>query len=372
MPTSLLAPPAAPSPSAQRRTTWLQLLVGGGVGAVVGFAGFAAITRATSLPTVPIPVPALIAAILGIGFLAILLHELGHVLAGVAAGMRFISLSAGPFRFARTHAGFTFSARNRLNAWGGLAILIPPDGERLRWRLGWTFAGGPFASLLCAAAGVAVAPVGGGPLLTIWTVMHAGICLVTLIPMTSGGFVSDGGQLLALARRDTGGELRAVLGPLVGMSLQGTRPRDLDRVLLSRARSLDGPPILRGAAAAFAAAAAVDRGEPADEHFAAMADVVDALPVGQRQGFVIPIAWYHAEVRGDVELAERWETAGAGGLVDADLRALTRATILWRRGELEAARAEAERGRAAPPGIDLGGRAMVQDQLAALLARLRG
>ena len=172
-------------------------------------------------------------------FVAIGVHEGGHLLGGRLAGFRAYFLLVGPLRLERTVQGWRVGVNGRLSTWGGLAAAAPSDGRRLRHRMALYVAGGPGASLLlgvlCLLGALLLhaTDVGGlaqsegtvslavGLAFLALAILGAGSVLlgvVTLIPGRSGGMYTDGGRLLRLVRG--GRELETEGSP----SAPNTRP----------------------------------------------------------------------------------------------------------------------------------------------------
>jgi hypothetical protein len=179
-----------------------------------------------------LPNPLIYLALAPLIFVAVVLHELGHVIGGLLAGFRFICLAAGPLRVIATAQGIRLGWNRNLDLAGGMATTLPTDGRNLRLRLVAAVGGGPLSSLLFGLAG-------GG--LALWLLPEApdmgavaamaglaglAIFLATISPQQSGGAQSDGGQLLALLRGGSQMELHKLGLEIQASSMQGARPRD--------------------------------------------------------------------------------------------------------------------------------------------------
>jgi len=308
--------------------------------------------------------------LMGLMLLVILVHELGHVAGGLAGGMRFLMLTVGPFRVHRSGDTMRVSFNNSINLWGGVAVMLPLATDRIRRRFALMIGGGPLASLLLAGLGAALFALSTGRLSLLGMVLgiaSAGIFIVTIIPLTAGGFTSAGGQLLALRRSVPGAELRMVISAVAGASLGGTRPRDYDAGLIQHAFELDGPAPMRLITSMLAALRQIDRDEDPSAHFQQIMQHFGELPTGQREGVALWIAWYHAAVRKDHATATAWAEASRGGLVEPIQRDLLEATLAVAAGDRAAAASAAVRGASRTPGIDPGGEQLVR----MLLDRIR-
>jgi len=179
---------------------------------------------------------------------AVLLHELGHVLAGRRRGFRFYWLAVGPFMWKMEAGRLRFRWNTDLNTAGGMALCVPPDDHDLRGRFLAFALGGPLGSLVWAAAALGAyallppAASAAGQVLAAALAISGGISALlaglTLVPMHVGGFSSDGARALTMWRDGPGSQLEiAVLSALV-RSVAGVRPRELPRPGLEAAAAL--------------------------------------------------------------------------------------------------------------------------------------
>lgn len=316
---------------------------------------------------------------------AVVLHELGHLLGGLAGGMRFGMFAAGPARISRASNGRLRVSRHSLrHGVLGFVLMLPDTTRPFAPQYQRLALGGPLASLVCAAAGVALALVFDGPARVHATVFAAWSALVfamTAVPIHINGWETDGAQLLDLARDGRGTQLKGVILGLAGQSLGGTRPRELDRELISRGLALasdSGPGTVAPALAAgihlYAALHADDRDDDAacGHHLAAVGGLAQSMEPAQRAQFAIELA-YHAALAGSPGAARGWLAHAAGGLTEPSDLARADAAIAVAEGEAARARASIAAARAAlPRSIDRGGARWAADCLDRLEARLPG
>lgn len=182
--------------------------------------------------------------------LVLLVHELGHLLAGRLVGFRAFLLIVGPMRLERQASGWSLQLNKSLGLAGGLAGSAPMDSKDLRRRTAIMVAGGPLASFCFAAlAGLALLgfdawppnphiPFGDAllvfPLVT-FVITSTLIGAMTLVPMQTMGMLSDGARLIQLLRDGPLAERDAAIMAIIGHSLSGVRPRDWDPQLLQAA-----------------------------------------------------------------------------------------------------------------------------------------
>ncbi|MET1163375.1 MAG: site-2 protease family protein [Pseudoxanthomonas sp.] len=304
----------------------------------------------------------------------IAVHEAGHLLMGLRQGMRFLLYVVGPFGFVGGGEGIRFRWFFNLGTLGGLAAAMPDPQRPLAMQMKPMVLGGPLASLLLAAAGFAVMAMSEGRLAAyalIVGLLSAAVFVLTALPFRAGGFMSDGMQWLAYRRGGAGMERRARLTALMGMSMAGTRPRDLDEETLRLTlEAADGSEVLTDMGAWFYAYARdLDRGEvaAADAWLAKMADALGAYPDGFRQSIAIELAMHAALHRRDQVEALRWLRSARGGIVDASRRHLAEAaTAVLLGDDATAERSLVEADQRLKQSMDPGFALLSRDQIDAL------
>ena len=363
--------------AASKKPSWKALLAAllmGGAGAACGFLmakfGMEMPLVRASLKTLSawdlLMLPVLIVVVLAI-------HEAGHLAGGMSRGMRFLLFIAGPFGLVRTQEGIRFRWFFNLGTLGGIAAALPKSGQPLKPQLARLIVGGPLASLLLAFAALGLfwlfeGRAGAYALVT--SLLSTAIFLVTAAPFRAGGFMSDGMQLLQLHRDPTMVERRARLISLGGMSMAGTRPRDLDRALLAEAQAMAGKETMCDVGVwLYSYGHALDQGDTtgAGQWLDRIEAVIDDYPDGFRQGIALEIALFEALHRRRLPQAQAWLARGKGGIVDASRRALALAAVealSGRQPQAQAALLQAERqlGR----GMDAGFAKLSVDQIAAI------
>jgi hypothetical protein len=176
--------------------------------------------------------------------LVLFLHELGHALGGWLVNFRLHLLAAGPLRWDRKpEGGGRFSFNRSLSLWGGVAAstadpALAPGLEDLAKRMLVMVAGGPLVSLVSAVAGLGLGwLLVEGParlLLLLFGFTSLTIGAATLVPMSTGGFKSDGQRILELLRGGREAE-RFVANATLGSLAISLRPREWPREIVETA-----------------------------------------------------------------------------------------------------------------------------------------
>jgi hypothetical protein len=162
----------------------------------------------------------------------IALHELGHAVAGSAAGMELRAMGIGPVRWELQGRSWVARYAGWMQGLLGYVFMLPSQRSPVS-RRGYALhiVGGPLMNL--ATAGIcywlmpnALPPGLGNTLwwLTIGSAAYFGV--VNLVPFTTSGTRSDGGQLLDLILAPTHFSQGMQLQQVINMSRDGVRPRD--------------------------------------------------------------------------------------------------------------------------------------------------
>jgi len=206
----------------------------------------------------------------------LLVHELGHLLGGRLVGFRAFLLIIGPMRLERSQAGWAMHLNKEPALYGGMAGSAATDARNLGRRTAVLVAGGPVASAdLALGAGLVLhaldlslrnASASFTSLLSFLalqtlSLVSAAICIVTLVPMQTSGFMTDGARLLRLLRGGPVAERDIAIQAIIGSSLSGVRPRNWDTALINTARELRDGSMFEFIGLQFAQMHAADRGD---------------------------------------------------------------------------------------------------------------
>jgi hypothetical protein len=220
-------------PPAPRSGKWMTLICLA-VGAAIGFAingSFGSLPGINGLLWIPFL------------YIAIAIHELGHLVAGKIAGMAPGGLVVGGFVLMKSgdHWTFRFDARRIFG--GGLAIPQPAKGDFRVAPFAWMVAAGPIASIISTLiCWIAFLKYGSGTGDWIGSCFWASVVgLTSLIPMSAGLNKSDAARLWMLIRQH--GETRAWMAAVAiqAENLNGVLPRDWDSALVDQMLAVAQP-----------------------------------------------------------------------------------------------------------------------------------
>lgn len=365
-----LMPPDALAPRRKSRRAWLVfpfwLVVGGIVGANVG----------SSLREYRLPhLLALFAALILCAWLHLLIHEAGHVLAGLLRGMKVFAVGIGPLRLERTVAGWRVRRTRGIAGIGGFAAMVPAPGHAAgKADHAIYLLGGVTANLVAAAAMIPAALSEHWSMAVAWLFIGVGVLygVINLLPFRSGGWRTDGLNLLALWRNPREAVLHRQIQAIVGSALAGARPRDWPVDMLPTTQPTDDA-VMRRSALLLRLSWALDAGERDASSDAArqLATRYADAPDGVRQNVAIMLATYAAQhARSDVLLAA-WLPLSEGSIFGLDAqRHWLRAELASLRGCVADAMSESALARTALRHVhDEGSRRQLVDYLDALDTR---
>lgn len=302
-------------------------------------------------------------------------HELGHLMGGMAAGFRPLLFMVGPLRVEREGERFRAKLAFKGALFGGLAACAPTDTRDLRRRTLWLIAGGPLASLAGGVLLLALRPLLDPPPVADTLLLATGaisllIWIASAIPMTAGGFYSDGARIIRLVRGGADVEREVACLALIGLTMGGARPREWSRELVAGAAAGEPDTLFGVAGRMYAHAHEMDAGrvEAARAHIRAALAAAEILPPQLRPGLLLQGALFAARVDRDAARARALLERGAGGLMlQVHTRPLVEAALAWAEGDRARAAerldaAEAALAHASDPGNAL----MAADQIAGL------
>jgi len=179
-------------------------------------------------------------------FIAVAVHECGHVAAGLALGMKLRGFVVGPFHWQirRGEWEFRFEPTGVLSV-DGAAGLVHTTIADWRWRDIYMTAAGPFASLLLGTAALwAALNAKGRPWERFWEILaYIGVIslvtfVVNLIPIRPEAHYSDGARILQLLSNGPWADVHRAFSMVTSSLVTPLRPKDFDLPTIQRAAGL--------------------------------------------------------------------------------------------------------------------------------------
>lgn len=256
-----------------------------------------------------------------------LVHETGHLLAGLVAGFRF-----------RTPDSQHFQAGNAF--WLGIAYPRTRDG--LRRRLLILYAGGPLCGLAVATALEFSRDWSQSAAMTRYYVhllaaITALFSLATLLPDTKrNGNFSDGARLLMLIRNDELAARWFAIAELEAARMSGLHPRAWDPAVVACAAALDDDSRDSVAAHWLAWVWANATGDitSASKYLEETLSATDACPPGLRDQLYLEAAIFQAWFRDNPAKARSWAALIRPGSLDRLEMQRLQVALLWAEGKL--------------------------------------
>jgi hypothetical protein len=171
------------------------------------------------------------------------IHELGHMAAGLACGMRLRSFISGPFQW-RVREGkweFKFSAKGLILPEGATGVVSSSGDIQRGQYIAMMSAGslmnlltGVFALMLASRATPA-APIQAGGVLALFGAFSIALAAGNLLPFRTGNCYSDGACLMQLLSRGPWADFHLAVAAIGSSQVSSLRPRDYDILAIQRA-----------------------------------------------------------------------------------------------------------------------------------------
>ena len=279
----------------------------------------------------------IIAVALLLSFAVVALHELGHVLAGLAAGFRIHQVRIGPLLL---HVPFRISRYRGPGAWfsGGVSLL-PINDDRLPVRAMAMVVAGPVANLLSGGA-ILLLPFAKG--FASWLFLCASIAgglVELLVPFGTPTGPSDAKLLLMLLRGREQAERWLALMKLGAELSDGVSPEWLSRGFLAKAVAIrdNSPDTVTGHAFAYAAAFWQNKDTEAAQFLETCLQYSAHASAATREALMSDASVFQARKRKRADLAEQWLDSLPQVAQVPWLRIRAEAGILEARGDVQGA-----------------------------------
>jgi Peptidase family M50 len=239
-----------PPPAAETRRTWKSFALGGVIGVVL------LLLSQNVTPDIHSRLEFAI-SIFAAYYVAVLLHELGHLCATSFADFEFREIAVGPFLLSRRASGFKLRfVAGRLMA-GGHVIGTPRSHDRLRERFRLVVSGGPIATGLLFV-GLTFVPV--TPFTWCLWLWNGILAASSWLPFYAAGSATDAKAILLLTRPGAQSEWFAAILYVMIIDRQGVPPRDWPADVVVKLKS-DGASPPAATARYLAMVHALDVGE---------------------------------------------------------------------------------------------------------------
>ena len=154
-------------------------------------------------------------------FCGVLLHELGHVAAGIAVGFEFRRILAGPWMLTRETCGYSLRFVPNHLLGGGYTLMVPRSPEHLRRRFSVFAAGG---ALTTALLFLPIALLPWGPLTVSLLFANLILACCSWAPLEFRGSYTDAKIIQVLSRQGPAAERLAAVLYLMALDGRGTEP----------------------------------------------------------------------------------------------------------------------------------------------------
>lgn len=285
------------------------LLVGLAVGYLLGSVGLG---QRLGVLLEGIPLWVLLVQLLLANLLVLTLHELGHLLMGLALGNQFALFVVGPLKMWAENGRTRIGLNKDFRLFGGVAATVPRNETRLVQRMAWVAAAGPLTSLLVTAvAGLGLLlPLPPAWLAFLGVLSLSGLfnVLAVTIPDSTSGFLTDRARWQMLRRGGPAAVRWTAVAQLTARALQSQRPRTWDPEVVAQAVALPDGSIddLNGRLYALLYYLDTNQIEAAGAQLDALLADVDALPALMRPAIFVEAAYFFARFRRDAAAARAW------------------------------------------------------------------
>jgi hypothetical protein len=137
-------------------------------------------------------------------WLAITIHELGHIIFGKIVGFEFVSFTIGPIKVEKNLEGIKLKENTEWGLAGGMTMMMPPlvKKEEIRKKKILYSAGGPIFSLVFSLIGLIIYSQVNHVVPLYFSIINVAIFVATIIPTGKGGMASDGYFIFSLIKND--------------------------------------------------------------------------------------------------------------------------------------------------------------------------
>lgn len=176
--------------------------------------------------------------------LHVILHEAGHLLAGILTGYKFVSFRIGTFVWIKNKEGKLEFKRMKIQGTGGQCLMCPPEveTEKCPYKLYHLFGG--LTNLILGTMGIILALILPQNIVTFilceeFGVIGIALGLTNLIPCKNGGMQNDGYNLLDLGHNVTAKKCMNLVLTMNALITIADSYADLPDGLVNELKSID-------------------------------------------------------------------------------------------------------------------------------------
>jgi len=264
---------------------------------------------------------ALTAGTVLVPLLVLAVHEAGHLVGGWLRGFRFQLFAVGPLMLTRSDHGIQMQLHTHWALYGGIALALPASSGDSSPSLdpsseAWMVAGGPAMSFLLGVGALAgawalgftnAARLSAAGALYYVGFSSLGVGLVTLIPATTSGFLTDGARLWRFWKGHPAAERDAAVFALTAASAT-RRPRNWSPDLIAQATSVEDETMYDASAhlLAYQHYLDVENLPAAQTALQDALDRYDRYPAPLQPTLTAEAAFFEGAVRADADAAATW------------------------------------------------------------------
>jgi hypothetical protein len=335
-------------------------------------------------------------ALFFISLLSIFVHELGHLIAALATGLRVTLFASWPLMVVQTGRGFQLRHFNLPSPMLGLVAAFPRNVRHLAWKRGLYLCGGPMFSLLAAIGSLTLAyavqesefnlgsrgPIpfwnrlmiprnGTSALFFIISAVNLFFLVASLRPVPFKKFYTDGAAFLAMIWDRRLVVQTWLVEALSNLSLNGVRPRELNEEFIQHLSVTRNGSAQDVSANFFGFYDFLDRGETdrAGELIDLLAANREKFDSRHQSYALLEAAYFEARHRHNAFAARRWlDQASKDGVEPQSYLRAEAATLLAEGRCKEAAIIAKAALIALPSSADKGGAIAEKEWLESILA----
>jgi hypothetical protein len=302
----------------------------------------------------PLSIPLFIFYFYASIYLGIIIHETGHLVAGLFSGYRVDFMRVGPIQINRP---FKVSWQPKLGIGAaGMAGVFPGKIRNAHASAVCMLLGGPLANLISAGGLFLLLPKPFSSFATWFVGISLLLGMMNLVPFVRTGVVSDGRRIWTILRKTAEGERWLAIMQLCTALWDGVLPEKLDPEMFKSATAIvdNWLDTVAGYTLAFSTAFDQHNDVDAARFLETALQHSPFTTFAGKEGLLVEAAIFQAKRRGRIDLAEQWLAEIPQKTLTPGARYLAEAAILEARNEPEAALKKLNESEKAVSGIPAG------------------